>query len=57
MKKLRIVLAGVLLTLPLLNLNASPSIDVPDAAKLEQTHGLTGTCYMYWNGRWYSYPC
>jgi hypothetical protein len=57
MKTLRVVVAGMLLTLPLLSLNASPSVEVGEAAKLEQTHKLTGTCYVYWNGNWYPYPC
>jgi hypothetical protein len=57
MKRLRVVLVSVLLTLPLLSLDASPSFDTGDAATLEQTHRLAGTCYMFWNGQWYPYPC
>jgi hypothetical protein len=57
MKRLRIVLAGILLTMPLFALNASSSVDEREGVEVQQAPGLTGTCYIYWNGHWYTYPC
>ena len=55
MRKLRIVLAGILLTMPLFAVNASSSVS--EGMELQQTPSLTGTCYIFWNGHWYIYPC
>jgi len=57
MKKLRIVLAGILLTMPLFALNASSSLDEGEGVELQQAPSLTGTCWFFYNGRWYTYPC
>ena len=46
MKRLRIVLAGILLTMPLFALNASSSVDESEGVDLQQAPGLTGTCYI-----------
>lgn len=57
MKRLRIVLAGILLTMPLFALNASSSVDEGQGVDLQQAPSLTGMCYIYWNGHWYIFPC
>jgi len=57
MRKLRIVLAGILLTMPLFALNASSPVDEGEGLELQQAPSLTGVCYFFWNGRWYTYPC
>jgi len=57
MRKLRIVLAGILLTMPLFALNASSSVDEGEAMELQQTASLTGVCWYYYNGQWYMHPC
>ena len=55
MRKLRIMLAGVLLTMPLFALDASSLSD--EALDVQQTTNLTGWCYYYFNGQIYYYPC
>jgi len=57
MKRLRIALAGILLTMPLFALNASSSVDEGEGVELQQAPSLTGTCWVFYNGRWYTYPC
>ncbi|HJR70670.1 MAG TPA: hypothetical protein VKA43_11560 [Gammaproteobacteria bacterium] len=57
MKRLRIVLAGILLTMPLFALNASTSVDEGGAVELQQTPRLTGYCWVNYNGQWYQVPC
>jgi hypothetical protein len=57
MKRLRIVLAGILLTMPLFALNASSSVDEGEAMELQQTPSLMGVCWYYYNGQWYMHPC
>jgi hypothetical protein len=57
MRKLRIVFVGVLLTMPLVALNASSSVDEGDAVELQQTPEVTGYCWYFYNGRWYVTPC
>jgi hypothetical protein len=50
MKRLRIVLAGIVLTMPLFALNASSSVDEGEALALQQAPSLTGYCWMYYDG-------
>ena len=57
MKKLRIVLAGILLTMPLFALNASSLVDEGEAVELQQTPSVTGYCWVLIGGRWYIVPC
>jgi hypothetical protein len=57
MKKLRQVLAAVLLTVPVMTLNAGPLAAVSKAPELQSTQSLAGTCYMYFGGRWIAFPC
>jgi hypothetical protein len=57
MRKLRIVLAGISLTMPLFALNASSPVDEGEAMERQQVPSLTGVCYVYWNGYWYAVPC
>jgi hypothetical protein len=57
MRKLRIVLAGVLLTMPLFALNASSLVDEGAGLEIQQTPKLTGWCYVYMNGHLYVVPC
>ena len=59
MKKLRIVLAGVLLSLPIMALNASslPTAQPPAGAGLNTTHSVTGWCWIYFMGRYIAVPC
>ena len=57
MRKLRTVLAAALLTFPVLALNASSLGDAASGAGIKPTHSVTNTCYIYWLGRWYAYPC
>ncbi len=57
MRKLRIVLAGILLTIPLFAVNAGSSVDEGEAVELQQTPSVTGYCWVFYNGRWYIVPC
>jgi len=57
MRKLRIVLAGILLTMPLFALNASSSVDEGQAVEIQRTPSVTGYCWYFLNGRWYIVPC
>jgi hypothetical protein len=57
MKRLRIVLAGILLTTPLFALNASSLVDEGQVLEVQQTTSLTGSCWVYYNGRWMLIPC
>lgn len=57
MKKLRNVLIGALLVLPVLLLDASASAKENVAVGLSSTTSLTGTCWFFMNGRWYLLPC
>jgi hypothetical protein len=57
MKKLRTVLAAALLTFPVLTLNASSLGDSPQVSDIKPTHSVTNTCYTYFMGRWWAYPC
>ena len=57
MRKLRIVLAGILLTMPLFALNASSVVDDGEALELQQAPGVAGSCWYFYNGRWYIFPC
>jgi hypothetical protein len=58
MRKLRIVLAGILLTMPLFALNANSSGDEEgDGVEIQQASSLTGSCWVFYNGRWYIVPC
>jgi hypothetical protein len=57
MKKLRVVLAGVLLSLPIMALNASMLTTDEAPAGLSSTHSVTGWCYIYFMGRYYAVPC
>jgi hypothetical protein len=57
MRKLRIVLAGILLTTPLFALNASSAVDEGEALELQRTPSVTGSCWYYYNGQWYIFPC
>ena len=54
MRKLRTLLAGVLLTIPMLTLNASSLSALDDGIS---PPSVAGTCYIYFGGRWYAYPC
>jgi hypothetical protein len=56
MTKLRTFLAGLLLV-PVLTLNASPFPTEADEPSLETTHPVTGTCWVYYLGRWIQIPC
>jgi hypothetical protein len=56
-KKLRNVLAGLLLSLPLLALNAAPVTTDTAPAGLNGTHSVTGWCYIYFAGRYWQVPC
>jgi hypothetical protein len=55
MRKLRALLAGVLLTIPMLTVNAS-SLTAVEADGMSAP-SITGICYIYIGGRWYAYPC
>jgi hypothetical protein len=57
MKKLRIVFAGVLLSLPLMVLSAAPVTKDVAPAGLNGTHSVTGWCYIYFAGRYWLVPC
>jgi hypothetical protein len=57
MKKLRTVLAAALLTLPVLTLNASSLASDAQQSTIKPTHTVTGTCYVYFAGRWWAIPC
>ena len=57
MKKLRVVLAGVLLSLPMMALNASALTTEEAPAGLSSTHSVTGWCYVYFMGRYIAVPC
>ena len=57
MKKLRTVLAAALLTIPVLTLNAGSLTADVQADGIKPTHSVTGTCYVYFAGRWWVYPC
>jgi hypothetical protein len=57
MKKLRIVLAGVLLSLPIMALNASALTKEDAPVGLNPTHSVTGWCYVYFMGRYIAIPC
>lgn len=57
MKKLRNVVAGILLSLPLLALNASTLTKEEAPAGLNPTHSVTGWCYVYFMGRYIAIPC
>jgi hypothetical protein len=57
MRKLRIVLAGILLTMPLFTLNASSLVDEGEGVEVQRAPSLTGMCWIFINGRWYVYPC
>ena len=55
MRKLRIVLAGILLTMPLFALNASSLVD--EGVDVQQTPSLTAWCWVNYGGQWYLVPC
>jgi hypothetical protein len=57
MKKLRIVLAGVLLSLPIMALNASALTKGDAPVGLNPTHSVTGWCWVYFMGRYIAIPC
>ena len=57
MKKVLTVLAAALLTIPVLSLNASSLVDSDKASEINATHSVTGTCWVYFAGRWWVYPC
>jgi hypothetical protein len=57
MKKLRNVLAAALLTIPVLALDASALPATATGSELNPTRSVAATCYVYFMGRWYSYPC
>lgn len=57
MKKLRNVLAGVLLSLPIMALNASAFTTDEAPAGLSTTHSVTGWCFVYFAGRYIAVPC
>ena len=56
MKKLRNVLAAVLLTIPVLTINAG-TVTAATGSELRPTHPVTACCYQYFMGRWYCFPC
>ena len=57
MKKLRTVLAAALLTFPVLTLNASSLADSAKGSEIKSTRSVTGTCWVYYMGRWWTYSC
>lgn len=57
MKRLRIVLAGILLTMPLFAVNASSSGDEGEGLEVQHAPSLTGSCWVYYGGRWWIVPC
>jgi hypothetical protein len=57
MKKLRTVLAGILLTLPLFALNASPSLIESEALEVQDGTNVTGWCLVFFMGYWMVVPC
>jgi hypothetical protein len=57
MKKLRNVLAGVLLSLPIMALNASALTKEDAPVGLNPTHSVTGWCWVYFMGRYIAIPC
>jgi hypothetical protein len=57
MKKLRIMLAGILLTMPLFALNASAPVTLVEGVHVQQSPSATGYCWVYWNGQWYLVSC
>ena len=57
MKRLLTVLAAALLTIPVLTLNASSLADSTKGSEIQSTHSVTNTCFVYYMGRWWAYPC
>jgi len=57
MRKLRQVIAAVLLVVPVMTLNAGSLAAVSKAPELQPTQTLAGTCYIYFGGRWIAFPC
>jgi len=57
MRKLRQVIAAVLLVVPVMTLNAGMLPAVSKAPELQPTQTLAGTCYIYFGGRWIAFPC
>ena len=57
MKRLLTVLAAALLTIPVLSLNATSLVDSDKGSAINATHGVTGTCFVYYMGRWWLIPC
>jgi hypothetical protein len=56
MKKLRTVLAGILLTLPLFALNASSVAIEGEGLEIQQP-SVTGWCLVFFAGYWWVVPC
>lgn len=56
MRKLRTFLAAALLTIPL-TLNAGALTAEVEPGGIQSTQSLTGTCWVYYGGRWWVYPC
>jgi len=57
MKTLGMMLAAALLVAPVLTLNAGTLPARAAPTELQSTQSLAGTCYYYFGGRWYAYPC
>lgn len=55
MKKIRTVIAAALLVLPLLTLEASTLTNPSAASSIKPTHA--NTCYFYYAGMYWPYPC
>jgi hypothetical protein len=57
MKKLRNLLAMVVLSLPLLTANAGTLIADAAPADLNPEQSVHEWCYIYWGGYWWLVPC
>jgi Spy/CpxP family protein refolding chaperone len=57
MTKLRNLITAALLTLCVTSLNASAAMTTPSHDGFNPTHQVMGTCYIYFNGRWWAIPC
>ena len=57
MKKLRNLLVGALLTLPVMTLNAGTIADFVGGAEMRPTPSVADCCYVFSVGRWWCVPC
>lgn len=55
MKKIRNLVAAALLVLPMMTLDASTLTNPNADTSIKPTRA--GTCWVYFGGYWFSYPC